>query len=264
MWPSCRKLGVAAITYDPLADVDLSKYVRDEPEELWAQLEASQKGSLRKVAYEMKTGDVIYVKQGPQIVGKGIVRGSYQFDYKRRLVDPYRNVWAHQVPVDWESDFEPDILLGAEPTTVLELSGERLRNLEAAITIRSVEATVTQDLDSLHDEETYGEGGKGWQFTSYYERNPKLRAAAILCHGTKCKICDFDFGEFYGERGAGYIEVHHLRPVSRRKDEVKVNPKNDMTVVCSNCHRMIHRKKDRILSLEEMKKLVGKSKGSCT
>jgi hypothetical protein len=112
MWPHCRKLGVAAITYDPLADVDLSKYARDEPEELWAQLKASQKGSLRNVAYEMKPGDVIYVKQGLQIVGKGIVRGSYQFDYKRRLVDPYRNVWAHQVPVDWESDFEPiDILL---------------------------------------------------------------------------------------------------------------------------------------------------------
>lgn len=64
MWP-CFRLGVAAITYPSLAETDLSKLPNGEPKELWAQLAPTQKYNLRQVAYEMKAGDVIYVKQGP-------------------------------------------------------------------------------------------------------------------------------------------------------------------------------------------------------
>lgn len=27
------------------------------------------------------------------------------------------------------------------------------------------------------------------------------------------EVCGFDFGYVYGERGEGYIEVHHVRPL---------------------------------------------------
>jgi len=122
-----------------------------------------------------------------------------------------------------------------------------------------IEKAVDSDLDSLHAEEEYFEGKRSLRFTSYYERNLKLRTAAIAYHGTKCMVCGFDFGEFYGERGVGYIEVHHLCLVSSLGQETKVDPKTDMAVVCSNCHRMIHRRRDNVLSLEEMKELVRKS-----
>jgi 5-methylcytosine-specific restriction protein A len=111
--------------------------------------------------------------------------------------------------------------------------------------------SLISDLGSLLVEEGYLEGQKSQRFTGYYERNPKLRAAAILHHGTKCMVCNFDFEKVYGEHGAGYIEVHHLRPVSSLQELTKIDPKTDMAVVCSNCHRMIHRKKDKILSLED-------------
>ena len=88
MWPHCRELGIAAITYYPLHDTDLSRYPKGEPKHLWAQLTSSQKASLRRVAYEMKEGDIIYVKQGPRIVGRGVINGSYQFDYEYRLRSP--------------------------------------------------------------------------------------------------------------------------------------------------------------------------------
>jgi 5-methylcytosine-specific restriction enzyme A len=117
-------------------------------------------------------------------------------------------------------------------------------------------ASVISDLDALLVEEEYFEGRKNQRFTNYYERNPKLRAAAILYHGTKCMVCDFDFEKAYGEHGADYIEVHHLRPVSSFQESTRVDPKTDMAVVCSNCHRMIHRKKDKVLSLEELKKII--------
>jgi len=104
------------------------------------------------------------------------------------------------------------------------------------------------------------EGGKKRRFSDYYERNPKLRASAIVCHGMNCSVCGFDFEEAYGQRGAGYIEVHHLRPVSALRRPTKVDPKTDMTTVCSNCHRMIHGRKDDVLSLQAMRTLLETSR----
>jgi 5-methylcytosine-specific restriction enzyme A len=120
----------------------------------------------------------------------------------------------------------------------------------------SIRASVISDLDSLLVEEEYFEGQKNHRFTNYYERNPKLRATAITYHGKKCMVCDFDFERVYGEHGAGYIEVHHLRPVSSLQESTKIDPRRDMAVVCSNCHRMIHRKKDKTLSLQELKTII--------
>ncbi len=121
-----------------------------------------------------------------------------------------------------------------------------------------VKAIVVADLKSFKLEEEYFEGRHAQRLTNYYERSPKLRAAAILAHGTTCMACGFDFEKMYGEHGTGYIEVHHLKPVSDLKKETKVDPKTEMAVVCSNCHRMIHRKRDKVLSLEELKLLLEK------
>ena len=130
--------------------------------------------------------------------------------------------------------------------------------LERALTLgkilgEKIGATVTSDIESLKAEEgseEYFEGGKRKCLVNLYERNPKLRADAISFHGNKCKVCAFDFERFYGERGCNYIEVHHLRPVSSLNGKEKVNPASDMTVLCSNCHRMIHRSRDNVLSPE--------------
>jgi hypothetical protein len=94
MWPDCLKLGVAAITYDPLAKTDLTKYPRGEPKILWNELEPSQKASLRRVVYEMAEGDVIYVKDGQRIVDRGTVTGAYRFDstFACLLLTAYRGL----------------------------------------------------------------------------------------------------------------------------------------------------------------------------
>ncbi len=102
----------------------------------------------------------------------------------------------------------------------------------------------------------YFEGKKYSQYGVKYERDPNLRKIAIMIHGTKCKVCGFDFEEIYGDQGKGFIEVHHIKPVSTFGAKAKVNPKKELTVVCSNCHRMIHRRKEYILSVSEMKQLI--------
>lgn len=56
----------------------------------------------------------------------------------------------------------------------------------------------------------------------------------------KCEACDFDFEKIYGEMGKGYIECHHLIPLSNYQVN-KETKLDDLALLCSNCHRMIHK-----------------------
>lgn len=96
-------------------------------------------------------------------------------------------------------------------------------------------------------------------YTTLYERKTKNREKAIKIHGTRCRVCGMSFQEKYGELGAGFIEIHHIKPLYSLKEEVVVNPETDLVPVCSNCHRMIHRKKGYVYSTEELKKSVKKN-----
>ena len=129
---------------------------------------------------------------------------------------------------------------------------------------QSIESIVESDLDSLQAEEFgqdyYAEGGIKRSYMTRYERDPKLRVEAIKIHGTKCQVCGFDFGAVYGSHGRNFIEVHHKVPVSSLEEKTRIVPRTDMAVVCSNCHRMIHRKRDHILSLSEMEYLIDENR----
>jgi hypothetical protein len=136
----------------------------------------------------------------------------------------------------------------------IEMDNPGYRNL-ITIPTPSIESIVESDLDSILAEEQF-EGMRGQRFITYYERNPKLRSEAISIHGYKCMACGFDFEQRYGERGSNYIEVHHLNPISSLEGETRVDPERDLAVVCSNCHSMIHLKKDEVLSLDELRKII--------
>ncbi len=55
----------------------------------------------------------------------------------------------------------------------------------------------------------------------------------------KCECCDFDFFETYGEIGFNFIECHHKIHISTGE---RITQAEDLALVCSNCHRMLHRK----------------------
>ena len=78
------------------------------------------------------------------------------------------------------------------------------------------------------------------------ERNPRARREAKRHHGVRCQACDLKFDELYGARGDGFIEAHHLRPIASLEEGVPVSydVAADFAVLCSNCHRMIHRMDD--------------------
>jgi len=77
-----------------------------------------------------------------------------------------------------------------------------------------------------------------------------------------CLACSFDFSVTYGRHGEGYIEIHHLEPVSlsgSSKQSIKEALKK-VVPLCSNCHRMVHRNKDKLLPVEELKKIIQEQK----
>jgi predicted HNH restriction endonuclease len=118
----------------------------------------------------------------------------------------------------------------------------------------------TNDLNQGSEEAlvSYGleEGEKKFRYSTYYERNPRLRLMAILIHGYDCQVCNFNFKEFYGEIGEGFIHIHHLKPISKYGKNNKVNPKEDLAALCANCHSMVHRYKNKIITVEELKSYV--------
>lgn len=105
------------------------------------------------------------------------------------------------------------------------------------------------------------EGNKLIQEHFFRERDLKIIKAKknqVLVHtgAIKCEVCEFDYSETYGPRGHNYIEVHHKKPISEYKanDLTKLS---DLSVLCSSCHRMIHRCQPW-LTIEELKNIIYK------
>lgn len=76
-----------------------------------------------------------------------------------------------------------------------------------------------------------------------------------------CQVCNFDFEREYGALGQGFIEAHHTQPLAELTKTTKMRPE-DMALVCSNCHRMLHRRRPW-LGMEQLRRLVrgnGRSK----
>jgi hypothetical protein len=91
------------------------------------------------------------------------------------------------------------------------------------------------------------------------ERNSKVIQIAKqnfkLKHGSLfCEVCEFDFEKHYGVLGKDFIEGHHTIPVSAMEPDYKTKPE-EIAMVCSNCHRMLHRSKEW-LKIDELKALM--------
>ena len=98
------------------------------------------------------------------------------------------------------------------------------------------------------------EGGRKCYISRQPERKPGLRAKALRIHGCKCAVCHFDFGRIYGEWGRGYAEVHHLVGFCGEDEgERETDPERDLIVLCANCHRMVHRRKEVVLTVDELR-----------
>lgn len=88
----------------------------------------------------------------------------------------------------------------------------------------------------------FAEGSAKQLSVNRYERSPLNRKLCLSIHGYRCKICNFDFFEQYGELGREFIHVHHITPVSQIGANYLIVPEKDLIPVCPNCHAMLHRR----------------------
>jgi predicted HNH restriction endonuclease len=97
-------------------------------------------------------------------------------------------------------------------------------------------------------------------------RSNKLRTSAIDYFKSRnngavfCEACNFSFSGFYGTHGEGFIEVHHKKPIHEMDisgtAQMLQDALKDVSLVCSNCHRMIHKKIGKMLSLRQLRKMI--------
>lgn len=74
-------------------------------------------------------------------------------------------------------------------------------------------------------------------------RNRMLIESVKRKLGSACQGCEFSFVQAYGELMRNFIEAHHKVPLSTLPDSgALLKPTEaDFMVLCSNCHRAIHR-----------------------
>ncbi|MGH7720295.1 MAG: HNH endonuclease [Gemmatimonadaceae bacterium] len=64
----------------------------------------------------------------------------------------------------------------------------------------------------------------------------------------ECEACGFDFARKYPALGSDFCEVHHRRGLAAR-GAARETTLDDLAILCSNCHRMIHRTKSAFQNL---------------
>lgn len=114
--------------------------------------------------------------------------------------------------------------------------------------------------EAITDEEIeFVEGREKYRLHRYKERNGKLVLLAKQKFKEndpemKCQVCKFSFEGKYGQLGASFIEAHHVFPISQLKEETPIKIE-DLAMVCSNCHRMLHVKRPW-LNIDELQNIL--------
>lgn len=78
------------------------------------------------------------------------------------------------------------------------------------------------------------------------ERDSNHSKIVKKLQGTRCKGCDVDPVEIYGDIASGMVDAHHLTPLSKLQDgeTVEFDPLTDFAILCPSCHRVMHRMKN--------------------
>ncbi|GEM_PF-1133158 len=144
----------------------------------------------------------------------------------------------------------------AEELELVAKTPDSATEIEEVIDHRIEAEALVVDED---DESAFPEGRESFQTHRHLERDGKIpskaKAKRLAETGKlECEVCRMDFHRFYGKLGDGFIEAHHTMPVSKLNGAMNTKV-SDLALVCSNCHRMLHRGQ-KLLSIDELRVLV--------
>jgi 5-methylcytosine-specific restriction enzyme A len=152
---------------------------------------------------------------------------------------------------------------GKDEQVVWDLYSDKQQELSKIV--KSIRELIDSDIElppttEESEEEDLEEGKLKTRLHKVRERSPntvKKKKKNFLEQNGRlyCEVCGFDFVKEYGSRGDGFIECHHTKFLSDYDEPTKTSI-TDLVLLCSNCHRMIHRKKPW-LSVDELKEVKG-------
>lgn len=161
--------------------------------------------------------------------------------------------------------FIPRLFLESHPILkdlrILHMRSETnyLLTEEQAYELHKIWGVKSEYPDEADEAISFPEGILVYKLHRTIERNPNLIRQAKLKEmeesgELRCKICGFSFYEKYGVIGQNYIECHNIIPLSQIGEEY-VATVEDILLVCSNCHRMLHRIRPWI-NADQLKQLL--------
>lgn len=138
---------------------------------------------------------------------------------------------------------QPGTFHTSEPRRVIQGLGFKIKplpkNLEVEST-RGYSASAKSGQyfpDEIPCPETVIEGAKQTVVVNKYERNLAARIKCIEKRGVSCAACHFNFEQTYGSRGAGYIHVHHLKPLGEIGQELQTRSRERLATSLSQLSR---------------------------
>jgi 5-methylcytosine-specific restriction protein A len=139
----------------------------------------------------------------------------------------------------------------------LKAIASEIKKIIADDDLKSKISTIEEDEVTYND--SVLEGQVLYKLHKVRERNREIvtrkkEQALSLFGKLTCEACIFVFEDFYGDIGKNFIECHHLTPLSKFKADSKTTL-DSLCLVCSNCHRMLHKKIDS-LSLQDLKMMI--------
>ncbi len=185
----------------------------------------------------------------------GIVKGLGQriIKYLNRFEIVRRNGMKTYYVIPFEGWYDT---YGGSKNFVWKIRNELIQAIKELKLFENISIGSDDELENIGIIEKRSEGKVKVSYITKYERNLKNRRQAVEIHGVECGVCGFNFEKMYGEIGKGFIEVHHIKPLYENQNEVVVDPENDLICVCSNCHKMFHRKKDHVPTPDELKRII--------
>ena len=188
----------------------------------------------------------------------------------RRLKEKYffKTIWNDSQLLNWRVKPENAVITNQPipiPRSIFDTRNYRIvkpTELDKKVFDSLYKLAENTNLIDYAEEVDFPEGREQEIRHKMRERNPalikKVKDVFKNKHGHLfCEVCGFDFHRKYGIIGSGFIEAHHTTPLSQLSGETNTRLK-DIALVCSNCHRMLHRKRPW-LEMKHLKRLIVKN-----
>ena len=137
---------------------------------------------------------------------------------------------------------------------------EFLTDLFHVIEVRQISHDLNSDVTG-DQSNAFPEGRRVKKLHQFRERSSRVVREAKRLHADvhdgrmPCEVCGSDFVNQYDQRGESFIEAHHRVPLNQLAGNEQAQTQvDDLVLVCSNRHRMLH--KQPWFAVEELKEFL--------